>query len=387
MPAATVPVENVAATNVAPGDALNVIANPAVIPILTAAEAAEVGAEERAARIEFTYYRPDTLAFANDDQRLEWSAVSLSGGGNARFLGSDRGLRALAYGTAAGQVRLEVRFQGALFATYRAVVAEVKQIPFRVNILRGPNVHSRPRSNAAQIRDHIAIANRFLRQIGLELVPDTNTSVTNNAHATDEDGIFQINVSAGVTRNVSGNYPTASRLNMRANVLNIAYVHSIAAPAGWTIWGRGTDIGGNNAAVVGADGVPRISDSGIPTTSWYRAAGFGCGIPPDVNPDPANPPRVAVFPRHQRNNPANLFALLITNGNGDPQADQLQYGKTVAHELGHVLTLRHRTGAGPDGLDYPPQQNIMCQSQPPMMAQDFDIIQAIAVRGSGLVPP
>ena len=48
----------------------------------------------------------------------------------------------MVYGTAAGEVRLEVRYQGALFGSFRALVLQMKRVPCRCNILNGPTPDS-----------------------------------------------------------------------------------------------------------------------------------------------------------------------------------------------------------------------------------------------------
>jgi hypothetical protein len=81
---------------------------------------------------------------------------------------------------------------------------------------------------------------------------------------------------------------------------------------------------------------------------------------------------------------------MISDDNGDPAtaAGYMTYGNVLVHELGHVLNLHHRRGAGPDGMDgQPPQQNIMCQGEPANVRQDFDRLQARAMHGSPLVSP
>jgi hypothetical protein len=81
--------------------------------------------------------------------------------------------------------------------------------------------------------------------------------------------------------------------------------------------------------------------------------------------------------------------MCITNQSGDPDfpGNQLTYGSTIAHELGHVLNLHHRNVGGPDRLDGPPDQNIMHPDEDADYAQDFDIIQTRAVHQSQLVRP
>ena len=204
---------------ISPTDPINIIPNPSVIPILTA----DAANATTCAQIEYTYYRPNTLAFTDHDDRLAWSALSIAGGASVEFLGPPHGTKILVYGKTAGEVRLECRFRGALFATYRALVAPLKQIPCRFNILNGPP-RSQPRSTPADIQDHLAIANRFLRQLALELVLDSDPSRRDGATATGIPGIFRIRVASGLTRRTAG--LRSSALNYRPNVMNFAYIFS-----------------------------------------------------------------------------------------------------------------------------------------------------------------
>jgi hypothetical protein len=356
-----------------PGDPINIVPNPAVIPLLAAAAADA----NTAARIEYTYYRPSTLNFTDDDPRLEWTAVALSGGAAVAFVGPARGRKVLVYGTAAGEVRLECRFRGELFAQYRALVGAVKQIPCRFNILNGPTAASRPRATPANIRDHLAIANRFLRQIGVELVLDTNATTKDGASATSIPGIFRIPCMPGTTRNVASvGFMKATKFNYRPGVMNFAYIHS--------------DSGGNLGA---ADAYPAsgagatITDSGSPSASW--------NVPSGVLPDAAAAAvTMTLLAARLRPGHPNLTSMYITDGpNGDPStlAGMQTYAGTIAHEFGHNLNLAHRvdTGGSPfnDNVNHPPNENVMHWNNPTSLAQDFDIIQAKAARQSPLIPP
>lgn len=381
--AAIAPELNGKATKITPASPINIIPNPSAIPILTAADANA----NTAARIEFSYYHPGTLNFTDDDPRLEWSAVPISGGA-VEFLPPARGKKVMVYGTAEGEVRLEVRFQGALFATYRALVLPVRQIRYRANILNGPNAASQPRATPDHVRDHIAIANRFLRQMAIELVPDDNATVTHGARATSHPGIFRIRVDPGITRNIGvTGWARATRLNYRQGVFNFAYIHSDRAGN----LGAATDYPANGAGT-------SITDNGTPSTSWI--------IPSGIDPDGAAGTVTMNLIAARERNPATyprLYAMYVTDANGDPgnANAQITYAGTIAHELGHVLNLGHRV-EGPDasqptglvangiffdGLTTPPDENVMHWINPSNLAQDFDIIQTRAVHRSPVVGP
>src|SRR5262249_18306030 len=138
------------------------------------------------ARIELTYYRPKTLALTEHDPRLTWSVVSLAGGGAVAFLGAAQGPKIHVYGTARGTIELQAKFRDTVVARYRALLLPLKAIRCRANILRGPSRDAKPKVTTDNILAHVAVANRFLRQLGLSLVfdativsgwlPDTNAT-------------------------------------------------------------------------------------------------------------------------------------------------------------------------------------------------------------------
>jgi len=372
---------------IAPGSNLNTVPNPPVIPLLAAAAATA----SNVAIIEYSYFWPPSVAFTDNDPRLVWSAVPISGGAVAFLNGVKTGRKVLVYGTTKGEVRLEVRFRGALVASYRALVGAVKKIPCRFNILNGPSAASQPRSTPNDVNDHLSIANVWLYQLGLQLVLDTNPAVTDGAVASAIPGIFRIRVSAGTTRRIAlVGFSVATRLNFRPSVMNFAYIHSTVPPnpanPNQTILGAAEDYPGSNAGAT-------ISDGGTPSTSLISP----CGIPPDgaatnqvmtllvARPRPA--------PAGNPNRWQGLFSMYVCDACGNPTNlnDQQTYATTIVHEFGHILNLGHRIdtpGTGfNDNLNYPPNENVMHWINPWTLAQDFDLIQAKAVRQSPIMPP
>jgi hypothetical protein len=323
------------------------------------------------------------MNFTDHDARLVWTGVAVTGGAVAFLNGVNTGRKISVYGTSKGEVRLECRYKGALICTYRALVAPLRQIPCRFTILNGPP-GSRPRSTPANIKDHLSIANVWLYQLGLQLVLDPNPAVRDGAVATATPGIFRIHVASDQTRQIrtAGGYTRAARLNFRANVMNFVYIHS--------------DRQGNLGA---ADDYPAsnaggsISDNGTPSTSLISPS----GIPPDGGAVVQNmtllAPRARPAPAAQPNRWQGLFSMYVTDACGNPSNLNAQqtYATTIVHEFGHILNLAHRVDqvGSPynDGLNYPPNENIMHWANPWAQAQDFDIIQAKAVRQSPLVPP
>jgi hypothetical protein len=394
-------VDNNGGTNITPASDINVVPNPAVIPILTApggaapaAGAPPVADATTAARIEVTFYRPNTLAFTPNDPRLKWTVRPIAGGA-VSFVGPAEGLNVMVYGTAAGEVALELRFRGELMATYRALVQPIKHIPCRINILNGPAAASRPRATPANVQDHLAIANRFLRQLALELVLDTNPHRSDGAVATAIPGIFRISVSKGTTWHINSDLTAvpATGLNYRRSVMNFAYIHSERHA---NIGGAATDFPSSNLAPAAPGARPTITDNGTPSTSWIAPT----GVAPD---GAAGAVTMRLIKGIQRPGHPRLFAMFLSDTIGDPANAAIQqlYAKSMAHELGHILNLGHRveqadpttaTGLSAngiffDGLTHPPQENIMFWAGVQAICQDFDIIQARAVRQSPLLPP
>jgi hypothetical protein len=259
----------------------------------------------------------------------------------------------------------------------------VKKIPCRFTILNGPTHDSTPRSTPANIVDHLAITNRMLRQVALELVLDANVSTTDGAHVTATPGIFRARVAKGQTRRIpSTGFTFATRVNFRPNVMNFVYIHS---ESGGNL-GAADDYPASNAG-------PTIPDSGAPSSSWIPPS----GIPPDAA---AGTKRMTLLAARVRPAPAGhpnrwhgLFSMYVADNNGDPStlAGQQKYANTMAHEFCHILGLAHRVDrAGSpynDGINYPPNENLMHWINGPALAQDLDILQARAVRQSPLVPP
>ncbi len=369
---------------IVPGDPINIIYNPSVIPILSApppaaapaAGAPPVADATNAARIEYTWYRPASLAFTDNDPRLEWSVVSLAGGASVGFVGPAQGTKVLVYGKVAGEVRLEVRFRGALFAVYRALVRPMKRVTCRFNILNGPNAASTPAATPADVLNHLAIANRFLRQIAFELVLDTNVTTTNNAKIVPgTPGIFRINVVVARTRNIPHAFNAPStQLNYRQNVVNFAYVRSCA---NHTIMGAATDYPANTAGAT-------ITDSGNPSPSWNTP---GSGVLPDSAPGTLTM-RLLAATAAVAGKP-NLVGMFISGDLGNAATNAMGYAHVIAHEFGHILNLMHRVDSAvgatyDDGLNHPPLENLMHFTTVPATRQDMDIIQARAAHSTPL---
>jgi hypothetical protein len=287
-------------------DPLNVVPNPSVIPIIASGAVTATNA----ARIEVTYYHPDTLNFTDDDARLEWTAT---GGGAVRFYNGapdqpkGYGKKVMVYGVTEGEVVLEVRYKAhptsMLVAKYRALVKRVGQVRYRVNLcyaqgdFMGTGMTVRiPMTLPAQVNNHLAVTNRILRQAAIELVPDDNTTTSDGATATVVAGVFEIDLSTriGLIRNaqLAGN-PVAA-FNKRDGVVNICYLHT---PVDAGTKGIASDFPDSG------HGASTITDNGSPSHSWRSPT----GVLPD---DPATPQTMGIYHPGQTTRPP-LAALLI----------------------------------------------------------------------------
>jgi hypothetical protein len=347
---------------------LNIIINPAYIPILSNGEADGT----TAAVLELSYYQPGTLNFTDHDERLLWTAIPVTSGAAVAFVGPSSGRKVLVYGTAPGEITLEVRMRGAVLTTYRALVGKIKQIKCRFNILNGPPKR-RPVSKPTHIQSHLAVANRLLRQAGIELVLDEDTTTRDGARPTAVPGIFTIAVKEELTANLPSNtrrLSASARLNYRPGVLNFAYVHLYKSGAGVAV-----EYPTSTAGL-------EIIDSGTPSSSWNVPS----GVPPD---DAAAPLTMHLSGDNQTAGHPGLYAMVITDNRSEPGSpeDQALMGHTLAHEAGHVLNLNHRGDPGlhNDGIDFPAEENLMHWNPDAEVAQDLDILQVRAMHSSPLV--
>jgi len=363
-----------AAELAAPG-AMNLVENPAVIPILPAGTAANA---DNAARFRVTYYSPAALGLLEtNDPDLVWRIQPMDG--NARFFGPPQGRRVSIHGTTAGEIGLEIRFRGNVVAFYRALVAPLVFIPCRCTILHGRTdtaAQRAARPTTARIETHLLTANRFLWQLGIQLrlqdagqpigfhqasIPDAAFVETATA------GIWTAEVPANRTANVDSESTTSQLLNGHAWVPNFVYIRSFNAG----ILGLST--------ATGARASTWVTDSGTPSASWIPP----CGVRPDRD-SRTNRLRLFVSPSHGH---PNFYPMLLS----DAHTSDFEFAGTIAHEFGHSLNLDHRienpdhVPEWGDRLNHPPSTNLMHWNNPTTLAQDLDIIQAKAVRGGPLI--
>jgi hypothetical protein len=173
-------------TEIEARDPINKLKNPSVIVMYTEATVTE----HTAAVIEITrwqHFNPDP---ADNDPRIRWTVDNSLGGDVAFFRAKTTGKKVLVYGTKAGEVVLEAEYGGIYKAKFRALVAPLTQFRFRVSRLS--TAAAGPRPSVGDIKKHIRIANIYLRQVGIKLVPDHSTDVA-SARGSPRAGYPELN--------------------------------------------------------------------------------------------------------------------------------------------------------------------------------------------------
>lgn len=359
-----------------PASPPNHFPNPAVIPILERGESVS----ENAARIEATFISPKKAAAKSD--MFDWIA---SPADMVEFVGGPLGTAVMLRGLKPGIVVLTLRYDGKPVAKYRAAVRRVKKIPCRVNLFSVIKADGRAtdiatRMTAGDVSRQMAAANVLLRQAGVRLVLDEsyvpgsgqpvrdsgNTVVGRCSPVNGFPGYATIELyegSAGWIKNVDddGKVFPCGDVNNRSKVVNLCYIHSFKA--------KSTTIG-------------------LAAGNWQTSPG---SKQTDLNSSVCHPlngaPPAVTLGTFEGVEPDKFFFIMPNNG--DPRSgDKMRtYANTLAHEICHVLGLQHRIGKvgsdkkpnNPDGLDYPRKENLMHWNEGPMVAQDLDVVQALAL--------
>lgn len=357
---------------IAHNDDINVLPNPAAIPIIAKKDATK----QNSARIEIGFYQPSDIKLTADDDRLEWKITS--GAANAALLGPKKGMGVYVYGIAKGEIKLQLDFLGTKVAEYRAAVLDLRTVRCRVNLLDG-GPGFKANSSAADVEKQIAVANRILRQSAVELKLDPDATTSNGAVKL-KDGIFRVPLSAakkGLAKNLSGNFPAATRLNRRPEILSLVYCVDMASTATDGTLGEAIAHPFNNSPIPSGGSFPQLTDSASPSSSWISPSGVyphAAATAQTIemmqeNLDPSIP--AADRKKH--------WAVTLCNGN----STEFRFGNTLAHEVGHALGLAHREAT----QDLLPElnQNLMHATEGPSVAQDLDILQTRVIHNSPLV--
>jgi hypothetical protein len=440
---------------------VNAIRNPASLVILTGTDAAD---PKQVAKIEMFKFATPTipasagkpatpatpaargidpdLSWTDDDDRLSWWIIGEDGGdykGKADFRNADaakRGTKIEVFGVKEGDVLIQPYSGGFGYGMFRSTVAQLRRVKYRVNRIStnlvppvppspgkpgkpGKPAHGPTRSHTDAL-DHIKMTNLYLRQLGIQLIPDTSTAVATKT-GTSTIGLAVIDphvVSATQAANggtpIPGHFDVvvnqismtfraldngnsaaegAVRVNARNEIITFAYMESLAS--GTTVLAQAQFVPTNHAPK------GKVTDKGVPSSSLIPKT----GIPADT---PAGTVNLSVIPRLflqlEPATPANgarninlLWGIAVPTtsidlfASGSTASAAMIYGGTLAHEVGHVLGLRHRVPPGvpavpgakfdpfPDGLRTPREKNLMFPFFNISTAENFDIVQVKAI--------
>ncbi|MFN0105580.1 MAG: peptidoglycan-binding protein, partial [Bryobacteraceae bacterium] len=405
---------------------INFIRNPSVTPILGAAAGAD---PKEVPIIEITKITP-ALGFTENDPRIAWwivgdepaEAGKAKYEGRAFFLNSEdaeRGTKVQISGRVKGDILVQPYSGGFGYGMFRTHVAPLHRIKYRVNrIFTNTAIPSRSQSDA---KDHIKMANLYLRQMGLVLVPDDSAAAATPA-GNPLIGLKELDKKVvSVTRDGAGHFNVkvndetltfqaasldarkAVRINARNEVVVFAYVHSLLqTSAGATVLAQ-AKLWPHNHAPTARNDPPddstfKLPDSGVPSSSLISRSGIPGDTPVQtVNLDviPKSKLRIPFKSSQTARHENLLWGIAVPTTTMDtfanataPTTPETIYGSVLAHELGHVLGLNHRISTGddfPDGLTKPATMNVMFPSMNFPAAENFDIIQAKAVRFSELL--
>lgn len=372
---------------------LNALPNPSLIPVL---KPSVKDFKKRAARLAVTHIRPHDA----DTSELRWVVKK----GPVQFHGPTKGAtEVLAYGTEESDepAEIELRWgdpEGPVLCKFRAWVGKVKMIPTRATLVVGSTKGATPRAKPADIARHIKLANVLMYQSGLELVPDHDTTCWDGAKASvGNDGVYVINTTDNtLTIGVNDNIPPhPMRLNFRPGAMHLVYIKSLSS-AGAA--GVAVDRPGLSGAHVELEGTP--SASWVPPT----------GLSPDkasakvkmLTMDKSDPrtsqkdknyakARKKVDPDFADDAYDHLYGCIMPDYTKPSDED---WPQTLAHEVGHVLGLRHRGNPQTDpangkvgsndevngngGKGHPWLENVMSYGY--SQSQDFDLIQTRVIR-------
>ena len=317
--------------------------------------------------------------FTLDDSRLAW--VIQSEGGQAFFPEGSHGTQVKVIGTANGRVRVVAKFEvqsenGSVISTpvesFEVLVGPEIILKYRLNFIdvTGPTKFNSSNS-LVKVESAVKVANVFLRQAGVTLLPDDDPLATDNFTPTAPSSaafktILTRDSISFTTFEVAG--VAVGKNSGHADIvfsvvpLILDVNESVSLPGGVC-----AESFRPAAAVVAATYriAGRDTDRNWRMTTNEASAGI----------------RGSVF-------------LPITG-----LESTTLYGETIAHETGHVLGLNHRVLSSidpnkraqipglTDGLPLPKEANLMDYPTNPIFRQDFDLLQVIVMHGTSFTSP
>lgn len=387
---------------IAPASPINILSNPAAIVILkekpTAADKANQLdlVEGNTATIEITKVMP---ADAKLNNQVDWSIenVEMFGGKTdgsketrALFFANKQttitaGKSVSVYGVEQGRIRIKAvpKANPQCFETFEAVVVEQRNVLFRAQLLSAKNGAGTTRT-PDNVVEHVAIANRFHRQVGIRLVPDTNPAKDGAQQGKNAKGEIVPGVFTNVVEEKQVSVATVAALADALSLNSYPPDPKAAYPGALQVLYIGSfEKGATLGQAIARPGNPLTVKVESATTVAYRLT--------VSNPSVEHSIQFLFSSAFEsgRPNPQGLFGLALANRGVQP----LDYGRRLAHELGHVFTLRHRgprdtpLNMGVDSVGGEIEKNLMYGADAEdAIAQDLDLGQLIIMRNSRIMP-
>jgi len=375
------------------GDPINHIHNPATVVI-------GGSAKDTAARFKLTEVKPGApFVLAPNDPCFEWR-LKKGTPGTAKFIKvagklDNTGAECRLDGVTAGLIVLEGWTAEAEKPCVKMTLQVVNErtIPYRVNFFTDVSGHATTYTAAKTVKI-FKVTNIVLRQFGVKLVPDSDTSAGKKygteaiAAIAGKAGHFNVtNVADQYCETISfPNAVLASIINGRPGVVSFNFAVSgdsattlgIAPTALCNIYSRPTEHPNpgvfSNSVKDGLKG----PDETIDPTDTAHFKDIKTFNTPDAKPGEQDYGGVLVYKGPPSDNDIQIMAK----------------GQVMAHELGHVVSLKHRgdltntgawgstpSGSGDDGLNRTTRANLMDPGTSPGVSQtDVDLLQATLFR-------
>lgn len=330
-------------------------------------------------RLSKVFYRGASWSAIERD--LVWSCTTSSGDADVRWVGGARGSTVTLWGTGSGEVRLDVAFRGERKTSIRALVRAPVTLRHRVwvaipnlgpahqqsyqRVAPGQDLDDLERFMRTMNRDrfrHLVIeANRYLRQVALEL--DDDFELTPKHH--DFNLMFQAD-------DQEAERTLWHHDEVHPEMITFSVIHSSSRNRwyGNAYWVPRSAAPAQNARTRGDAIVADVVDDGSPSTSWVSPN----GVPPNM---PAE--RQTMTFTHELRGRARSVGILLTRIQ-EIGVEEIR-PSTIAHEVGHGLNLLHRHPEA-DGLPSYGNENLMVEGGG---LNDIDRLQAEIIWQSEVV--